>query len=105
MRRTGCIAAGLLVLLTLTGCGGSSGQPHAIPKPPPTATATTTTVPGPLGRWHAAGVAHYRFDYHPSCFCDRVDMRIEVRDGKVVRTTMLPPNQTVPVKVATDGQR
>lgn len=94
MRKTGLV---VLALLLLMGCGGAGTERAARP--------ATTTVLTPLGRWQTQHITHYRFDFHPSCFCSNVDTRIEVQNGKVVRTTMLPPNETASVHLGTDGQQ
>ena len=74
----------MLFAAVLAACGSSA--PKAA-DPPPSTTSTTTTTVAPKDAWVAP--AHYRFDYRPGCFCPSLPTRVEVRDGKVVKATLL----------------
>lgn len=81
----------MLCAAVLAACGSSA--PKAADPPPPT-TATTTTTVAPKDAWFAP--AHYRFDYRPGCFCPSLPTRVEVRDGKVIKATLLEEVRGVP---------
>ena len=83
---------GVIVLTAaLAACGSSA--PKAADPPPPTTSTTTTTI-APKDAWVAP--AHYRFDYRPGCFCPSLPTRVEVRDGKVVKATLIEEVSGVP---------
>jgi hypothetical protein len=82
---------GVFAVLVLAGCGSSAPQSS---DPPVSTSATTTTTVAPNAAW--ASPAHYRFDYRPGCFCPSLPTRVEVRDGKVVKATLLEEVSGVP---------
>lgn len=50
-------------------------------------TAAPNDPATPLQTWQDAGISHYRFNLHLSCFCvfiDQMPLTIEVKDGEVV---------------------
>jgi hypothetical protein len=92
MRKVGVVfAIGVVAIgFVPAGCGGSA-TPKAGETPSSASTSTTTVA---KGTWDAP--AHYRFDYRPGCFCPNLPTRIEVRDGKVVKSEILEELRGVP---------
>lgn len=82
---------GVFAIIVLAGCGSSAPQSS---DPPASTSATTTTTVAPKAAW--AAPAHYRFDYRPGCFCPSLPTRVEVRDGKVIKATLLEEVSGVP---------
>ncbi len=62
----------LILILTLSACGGKS------------------ELKDNRAKWDSAGVSHYRFELTISCFCPFMDVMpvvVEVKDGQIVSLT------------------